>query len=356
MYIIDHLTCRFQSIELDTSQVQAYIGRGLANGNLGKHDQAISDFTKAIELDPIQTVPYMNRSLSYIEKKNNVAAIKDLSKVLEMQPESYEALSLRAFTYINANHTSEAVADLTKLITHPSEKNVVSRYHQRAMQFLKLGKQTAALSDLDSALQAAGETQAACLPLNTKAWIHCWYKSPEEAIKCANRAIRINPRFASAFDSRGYAYLLQRKYDEAINDFSKALELSHDANVEALTHRGKTFMKSGKMKEALQDFNKAEQINASYCHLYYQRAKYYQLNKDDEHAIQDLTQYIKLKPVGFDPEYKESSAYYKRGLSHQAKEMKIEATTDLLAAVKMGPKNSKYEKSIIDLIATDNKT
>jgi Tfp pilus assembly protein PilF len=90
---------------------------------------------------------------------------------------------MRAFAYTSSNHLTEAIQDLTKIIQNKNEKNLVGRFHQRATLYFKLGKIKETMMDLDNALQLANDSPGACPCYNTKAWILCLYKQPEEAIK-----------------------------------------------------------------------------------------------------------------------------------------------------------------------------
>jgi tetratricopeptide (TPR) repeat protein len=53
--------------------------RGLASGNTGNFDEAISDYTKAIGLDPNDASGYLNRGLEYGDKGNYDKASSDFT-------------------------------------------------------------------------------------------------------------------------------------------------------------------------------------------------------------------------------------------------------------------------------------
>jgi hypothetical protein len=65
----------------------------------------------------------------------------------------------------------------------------------------------------------AGESVFAAFSYNTKAWIMCVYKQPDQAMKLVNKAIRLNPRLANALDTRGIANLLLQKKEEVNINF-----------------------------------------------------------------------------------------------------------------------------------------
>lgn len=196
--------------------------------NLGKYEKAIDDFSKALEIDANLLSGYINRAQAFIEKKNFMSAISDLTKALQLTNEtSIPLLSLRAFAYTNLNHFSEAIADVNKIIKNKDENKLSERLHQRALLWFKLGKIKESIADLDivifeianefanhQAIGTGGESMFSGYCYNTKAWIMCIYKQPEQAMKLVNIAIRLHPRLANAFDTRGVANLMLQKTEE----------------------------------------------------------------------------------------------------------------------------------------------
>jgi len=73
-----------------------YNNRGIANGEKGQYDQAISDFDKAIEINPSYSKAYNNRGIIYRLKGQYDLAILDFKKAIEINswdPEGYNNLA-----------------------------------------------------------------------------------------------------------------------------------------------------------------------------------------------------------------------------------------------------------------------
>jgi tetratricopeptide (TPR) repeat protein len=68
-------------------------------------------------------------------------------------------------------------------------------------------------------------------PKNAAGWNGlCWITittggEPGKALEACNTAIKLNPRFANAYDSRGLVYLKLGEYDNALADYDFALKL-----------------------------------------------------------------------------------------------------------------------------------
>jgi tetratricopeptide (TPR) repeat protein len=96
--------------------VQFYNNRGIAYGNKGEYDQAISDFNKAIEISPRYADPYNNRGVSYSRKGKNDEAISDYSKAIEIDPKFVKAYHNRAWEYTLKGQYDRAISDLNKAL------------------------------------------------------------------------------------------------------------------------------------------------------------------------------------------------------------------------------------------------
>jgi serine/threonine protein kinase len=74
----------------------------------------------------------------------------------------------------------------------------------------------------------------------------------EESIKYSNAAIKKKPDFAEAYLTRGFSHSSLGKYNEALEDFSKTVELTNDNAVKSNAYRSMSFCyeRSGLLKEA----------------------------------------------------------------------------------------------------------
>lgn len=78
----------------------------------------------------------------------------------------------------------------------------------------------------------------------------------EEATQAYQEAIRLNPKYALAYNALGFLQATQGQWDEAIAQYQKALEINADY-AEALKNLGEAFWKKGNTTEAKNAWNKA---------------------------------------------------------------------------------------------------
>ena len=86
----------------------------------------------------------------------------------------------------------------------------------------------------------------------------------QEAIKCYDKSIEINPRDAGAWNNKGTALNTLGKHQEAIKCYGKALEIT-PRYFEAWNNKGVALGRFGKHPEAIVCYDKALEINPRYA-------------------------------------------------------------------------------------------
>ena len=111
----------------------------------------------------------------------------------------------------------------------------------------------------------------------------------KEAIEFFTKAIELDQKNALAYALRAISYLgLANKHDQAIQDFTKAIELD-PKNTLTYAFRGRTYLDLGKHDQAIQDFTEAIELAPNHADAYFDRGfTYLHLGKLDK-ARSDLT-------------------------------------------------------------------
>src|SRR5262249_25277754 len=66
--------------------IDAWYGRGFAYGKLGRHDEAVADYTQAIELDPEFAPAWCSRGHAHAALKQWDKAIADQTQAIQLKP------------------------------------------------------------------------------------------------------------------------------------------------------------------------------------------------------------------------------------------------------------------------------
>ena len=102
-----------------------------------------------------------------------------------------------------------------------------------------------------------------------------------------------NKYVANIYYNKGYAESDLEQHEEAIDDFTKAIELNPDF-VWAYSNRGYSKNALGLYKEAIDDFTKAIELKPDYANAYNNRANAQTALGQHQKAIDDYTMAIEL--------------------------------------------------------------
>lgn len=151
----------------------------------------------------------------------------------------------------------------------------------------------------------------------------------EEAIRCFNESIRLEPKHDRSYFWRGMVFHKIGKVDDAISDYKTAIHLLPEALY--FSARGNAYLDKNEVEEAIADFNQAIQINSKYItsSSYYFRGDAYFEKGDVDSAIADYTEAIRLEP-------NLESAYWSRAIAWEKKRAYNKAIADYQKYLELG--------------------
>ena len=85
-------------------------------------------------------------------------------------------------------------------------------------------------------------------------------KKYSEAIENYSKAIELNPEFAEAYNNRGNTYYAQGNLNQAISDYNKVIELNPISSM-AYNARGNAYSSRGDISQAIADYKKALELD-----------------------------------------------------------------------------------------------
>jgi tetratricopeptide (TPR) repeat protein len=151
----------------------------------------------------------------------------------------------------------------------------------------------------------------------------------DQAISDFSQAIEANPKYYKAFNSRGIAYYRKGQYDLAIADYSRAIKLYPKDSMIYL-NRGISYAYTRQNNKAINDFNKAIQLNKDNFDAYYFRGIVYKNKGQLDSALSDFNRAITIIPNNI-------WAYINRGLTYVGKGKYDKAIADYNKAIEINP-------------------
>src|SRR5262249_33076428 len=134
----------------------------------------------------------------------------------------------------------------------------------------------------------------------------------QDAIGDFDAAIAIAPEFWDAYIDRGLAWVRKGQYDRAIADFTEGSHSTENAYL-ALNNRANVYALQSKNGDALEDYSRAIELNPHYSDGYKNRGDTYNELGAPEKAIADFDAAIWLRPDFVDAYAKRGALYLARG-------------------------------------------
>lgn len=135
---------------------------------------------------------------------------------------------------------------------------------------------------------------------------------PGKGLKRSTKNIPSNHVEPDIHCRRGLEHLRKREYDQAIEDFTLAIQLKSDF-VDAYHYRAIAYHQKGELERAILDYTVVIQLKPDDVDAYYNRGNAHFRKKEYDEAIEDYTVVIRLKPndgIAYD---NREIAYRKKG-------------------------------------------
>lgn len=128
----------------------ALVKSGNLNFALGRHEQAVADFTRAIGRGGGDSLVHNTRGRVYFEMGRYEDALADVNRAVELDPRSDAAWNTRGYVRYTLRRYEEALRDLDKALEiNPRHEGALNH---RGLVHVALGGYDRALADFDGAL------------------------------------------------------------------------------------------------------------------------------------------------------------------------------------------------------------
>jgi tetratricopeptide (TPR) repeat protein len=224
------LADRSEAIRLKPEMAEAWCARGSAYFLLGKYKEAADDLNHALRLKP-----------DYQEARNVLARTQDAIARVEAAPETpvIAAVSAKPLPIPEAEVLAAKTVDPPKAVTVklvekapkpvpvPKASVVESKsavqHNQVGRDFMKQGKYREAVEELSAALE---EKPDFALALNARGFAYYLLKDNKHALADLDEAIRLNPKYLNAYQTRARARKATGDAAGSAADEEKARELA----------------------------------------------------------------------------------------------------------------------------------
>ncbi len=203
-------------------------------------------------------------------------------------------------------------------------------YNGRGLYNKNTGNFESALADFNTATNIKFDHRV----LINRAAVFSELGNDAAALKDLNEAMKTDQHQRISVTARGNLYFKQRKYQLALADYNKVIEMSPEYT-SAHVNRAVIFAEFGQHDKALAGFAEAQRIDPYFAETYNNRSLYYQKRAQYDKSTEDCNTLLKISP-GF------HAAYNTRGINYYVQKKYDLAVSDFSNAIALDPQNGSY--------------
>lgn len=225
----------------------------------GRWQQARDMYSGVLRVAESSTYHMLQRAYCHFYLLDHFEAIADTGRVLKLEADHLAALELRGNAYYHVGELEMAMNHFRKgLKSDPEHEGCKSAYRRvkksqghadKASKAMAKGDWAAAISQLLSLIET-DPTHRSIVPKASLDLAKAYKNNGqhEECRNYANKALEYDSNDVEALRTLGQSYMAEEKYDEAIFNFRKAVEISHDNSIAQELQKAEAALKQSKQK------------------------------------------------------------------------------------------------------------
>ncbi len=229
-------------------------------GNVEHYGKAIAAIDKIQEGSPFWVNSQLRKGLYLNSMQKSEEASKLMAAMLEKRPGNLQLLQTAAAIESSRKNYAGAIPyydQALKLIGTPQKKDW-QLYYSRGVAYERTKQWDKAEPDFKKSLELDPE-QGATLNYLGYSWLDQNMHIPE-AFDLIKKAVKLHPNDGYIIDSLGWAYYLQKDYDQAVKQLDKAVELRPE-DPTLNDHLGDVYWRLGRKLEAKFQWTQALSLN-----------------------------------------------------------------------------------------------
>lgn len=306
-----------QAILLNPKSAAAYEQRGFAYDRISDYERSVPDFDKAIQLDPTRRAAYFGIVRLDGRRRTYIHGVDYLNKFLKLHPNDTEALRYRGDFYSHLKLKKQCFDDLNKAVSlQPKDGH---NYQYLARGYYKFNDAANGLKYNDVALKLLPNDSGVLIDRGMLLVLKGDY---DNALKQYEKVIAVDPNNHQAYNEKGIVLAQMGRQKESNEAFDKAIQLDDRHRNIYYANHAKISAKFGNLDDALADvqamrrsegktalgtifdtktfpqaisqYSKLIALSPKKADHYYDRGVAYVCNADNQLAIADFDQFLKL--------------------------------------------------------------
>lgn len=209
------------ALRTDSFNSDLYYKLGQAYMFAGSNQPALINYNKALRFNNQNTRVYFSRANVRNVLGDKTGAIADCKKALELDSNYMEVLVLSAYLYLETGDQMNSFINFSKAIQKDPNQGA-DVFFARGYLFQQIEAWEEAIADYEKAIKLAPKFAEA---YNNAAIVLLKLKQDEKAFTYFDTALALNPGYANAYCARGVARMDKGEKEKACADLTRAVEL-----------------------------------------------------------------------------------------------------------------------------------
>ncbi|KEO81244.1 tetratricopeptide repeat protein [Tumebacillus flagellatus] len=238
-----------QVIEIDPNYPEYHFDRGNVYSKIGRLEEAIANYTRGIEISPPFPELHYNRASAYNRLGETEKAMADYSYLLEIEPTHIDGRLNRATLYLEAGDTEAARLDVLEgLALEPQHAQLLC-----TLGLIEMAEEQ--MEAAEKALRAALAADETLLEAYVNLSVLLFEKEDVHgSVEILTTAIGHHPQADVLYFNRAWAMQSLERFEEAVEDYTQALQAGSGDAQEIFYQRGACLMELGREEEAFADW------------------------------------------------------------------------------------------------------
>lgn len=277
-------------LNLEPAHYKAWFGRGMALGNLERHNEALRSFDKALALQPNASFGWHNRAIALGKLGRPMDALNSFDRAIEFNPCAANIWHNRGLLLIDMGLYYKAILSFDRSLHLQPEAHWT--WYNRGNALLELKLYYQALNSFDRAIEFN--------PDDAKAWYNRGLAANsmrlhKQAIGSFNRSIALKTGFFEAVGDGRVALQKLAGLSQRNPKFTPIFEcVSQDYLI--WYNRGVELGGNGNYSEAIACYSKVLQLEPTFADAFYNQACCYALLDFADLALDNLQLAVEFMP------------------------------------------------------------
>jgi tetratricopeptide (TPR) repeat protein len=284
---VNYLT---KALEINTNHAACFSNRGNALKELGRLDEALSDYRSAVYINPGYAEAYCNMGVTLYMQGKLEEAVVYYERAIDIRHDYAEAYSNLGNALKDLGRLEEAANSLARAMQiKPDYAKAFSNFGN-VLRELKLFDEAIASYERAIALDPSYAEAYSNLGVTLQA-----SKRLNEALTSYERAIALDPHFVEAYSNLGNLLKENNQLEEALEIYGRAIEIEPDSPV-AYSNRGVALQELGRFEEAVANFDRAIEIKSDYAESFSNRGNALKALQRIKDSVKSFDRAIEIRP------------------------------------------------------------